>query len=145
MSASWEQVAEALAEAISEFEEGTVLSLVGVDKPDGRYLQMFQTTDAIVVEVSSSNVLGAELDVPKDLEERIGELGWDAPLGRDNWRMNVPWPASVEDYRRLARNVVAVWRDVFGLDSPDQVRYRGFISTTHERLVLPQLGLEHGA
>jgi hypothetical protein len=138
---SWDEVAESLAEAISEFENGTVLKLVGTDQPEGRYLQMWQTPEAIAVEVSSSNVLGAELGVPERVERRIGELGWTAPQGRDNWRIILPWPASAEDYRTLARNIVAVWRDVFGLDSPDLVRYGGFISTTHERLVLPDVGL----
>jgi hypothetical protein len=145
LTRTWEDVAASLAEAMSEFEDGTVLILVGTDKPDGRYVQIWQDTDAIWVEVSSSNIFGAGLGVSKDVEQRIGDLGWTAPEGRDNWRMRLPWPATAEDYRTLAGKVVTVWRDVFGFDSPERMRYSGFISTTHERLVLPQLGLEPAA
>jgi Family of unknown function (DUF6301) len=140
-STRWEEVAAALAAAMSRFERDTLLSLVDPADRDGRYLQMWQNPDALWVEVSSSRILGAKMGVPPEVERRIGELGWTPPLGRDNWRRSLPWPARAAAYVELAGSIVAVWRDVFGIDSPQQVGYRAAVTRTRELIAVPELGL----
>lgn len=142
MSLTWDEFAAALAEQLSAFEESTVLVLVEADRPDGPYVQMWQNPDYLWVEASSSRVLGAALGVPADVEHSLADRGWTPPEGRDNWRRGLAWPATPEAYLDYAGEVVAAWRDVFGVESPDQLRYRGFISAVHETLVLPELGLQ---
>jgi hypothetical protein len=142
VSYTWEEFSAVLAEQLSSFEDSTVLVLVASGRPDGPYVQMWQNPDYLWVEVSSSRVLGAELGVPEGAEQSLADRGWTPPQGRDNWRRGLPWPATPEAYIGLAGDIVAVWRDVFGLDSPAQLRYRGFISAVHETLVLPELGVE---
>jgi len=141
-STSWEEVAAALAAAMSRFERDTLLSLVDPADRNGRYLQMWQNPDALWVEVSSSRILGAKLGVSPQVERRIGELGWTPPQGRDNWRRSLPWPARAAAYVELAGSIVAVWRDVFGFDSPRQVYYRAAVTRTRELIAVPELGLQ---
>jgi hypothetical protein len=142
VSITWGEFSAALAEQLSCFEESTVLVLVEGDRPEGPYTQMWQNPDYLWVEASSSRVLGAQLGVAEDVEQSLADRGWTPPAGRDNWRRGLPWPARPEAYLGLAGDIVAVWRDVFGVESPAQLRYRGFISAVHETLVLPELGLE---
>jgi hypothetical protein len=151
---SWGSLAAALAEALSHVELSLHLQIFeAVSDEQPRYVQAFQAETWLAAEAAAVSMQPPEPRLPDASERRIGELGWRPPEldwqqrgTSPNWRFELAWPAPAAAYRRLGEDIVTIWRDVFGLASPAQLRYRAFRAGPRAPTVvpLPELGLAWG-
>lgn len=121
----WEEFSEKLLGVVLQLAERTYLVLS--DSRTGRFtVQMVLEDDHLHTHCS---ILRLDLNDPA-VTTRLNELGWD---GEDEyadpmyyWVQNLDLPAMSSEYRKLVTNFIATMREVQGVESPEQLRYRAW-------------------
>ncbi|GII24114.1 TY-Chap domain-containing protein [Planosporangium mesophilum] len=129
---SWEGLAAALAAKIPYLRDQDTLIL----ESDDRYVQFQQAPAALHVEAVANNALPAERQIRPDAEQRLAQLGWNAPTppGQHNWWRKLAWPPGAAESRELADVLVTTLREVYEVPSPQQLSHQAFNAGTSEKL-----------
>jgi hypothetical protein len=141
VTAGWDGFAASLAAALAGLPAGALVVVTerrGAAAP--RYAQFSQTGSELVAEVVENGFLPVERQASDDGEVAILAAGWRPPepaAGRDNWWQRLPWPATADDYQRLAAAVVVALRDGYRVAGPDTLGYRAWLRDTGADLDLP--------
>ncbi|MFC4107210.1 hypothetical protein ACFOX0_14910 [Micromonospora zhanjiangensis] len=144
---TWDEFAAVLADVLSRLPTGTLLKLHEVRQPvGGDYAQIWQNPGRLYVELAGNIGRVPDRRLSGQQQERLRAAGW-LPLDDDPdqfWRMELDWPATTAQYRGLAEHIVAGFRDVLRLGSPNYLAYQATVGTQggSRPLPLPELGLE---
>jgi hypothetical protein len=131
---TWAEFAGALARELARLGDGMFLVLNERDRP-WHLAQFQQGLSELRAEVSgeTADAEGNQQETPRG-RRLIESLGWRPPATYDvNWWRELKWPALSSEYRELAEAVVAVLRDVNGIESPERLTYRAWESAKGNR------------
>ncbi|WP_280344592.1 TY-Chap domain-containing protein [Nocardia neocaledoniensis] len=143
----WTEFARGLASALQTSPDSTVLVVGESTKPGQRRFSQFLKTGTVVsAELTGDEWLEPAFHTDADGVRAISDAGWHQPNEEHmgNWWIEFPWSANTEDYQRLAAMTVTGLRDGFGIESPAQLVYRGWVERAgNANLHLPGLGVPH--
>ncbi|MFF2087775.1 hypothetical protein ACFVVM_28690 [Nocardia sp. NPDC058176] len=141
---SWTTLADGLAQELAGLPAGAIVTIVE-SRPDrtARFAQFVQSEDALAAELVDDDALDVPLRAGDSGTTVIRALGWhERDRYHENWWLELPWPATSADYRRLADMVVRGFGEGFGLPGPDTFVYDAWNERTgNSPIELPLLGL----
>lgn len=143
----WEGFARALSDELVRLPMEAVLILAERDDPK-HFVQFLQDTDELQAEAAGGD-FGDPIGSLSVRDRRLLDaVGWREPTLADEaptWQYPLPWPATTEEYRRLATAVVTALRDVQEVATPANLVYRSWESGGRRRAVrLPGVGPDEG-
>lgn len=124
--ADWTAFADALAAELARLPEAGYLVLVEPGVADLHFVQFAQDVEELRAETAGAVAAGP---LPVRDERLLTAVGWRPPPPGDydtNWWQTLPWPATGEEYQRLAAAVVTALRDVQEVGSPAALTYRAW-------------------
>ncbi|MCW2525645.1 MAG: hypothetical protein JWM76_505 [Pseudonocardiales bacterium] len=157
---TWERFSEGLLDAIAALDDRTFL-IVCLRDDDRIYVQFAQGSESLRAEAVADEFLPDDRQLGFAGADAMKSLGWVPPdldpAGMMNWHSELDWPATTGQYRELVEMSVAALRDVYGVDSPNELGYQAWreaesppVGVTFDadklepripHLELPQLGL----
>ncbi|MEV0333090.1 hypothetical protein [Nocardia sp. NPDC050717] len=143
----WTQFARGLAAELQGVPDSSVLVIGESTKPgERRFAQFLKTGTVISAELTGDEWLEPAFHTSPHGVKAITDAGWHQPneIHMGNWWIEFPWSATTKDYERLAALTVTGLRDGFGIESPAQLVYRGWVENAgNARLHLPGLGVPY--
>ncbi|MFC9999204.1 hypothetical protein [Nocardia sp. NPDC127526] len=118
-------------------ETGLILS---TDKSPMVVQFMHVRDGRLFADAVSQDLAGLDAD---QFNTRMIDLGWRPPDGSyPNWQAPAATAGAEPNLRGAARRAMATLRDVYGIDSPQDLRFSAFCETGHSLYYLPdELGL----
>jgi hypothetical protein len=127
-ASTWEQLTEQLAARLPQLDNDDVINL----KSEGRYTQLIQVEDGLILEAVSNRFLPPDSQLTPHQEEQLQQKGWEPPNPplRLNWWHDVKqWPLHSRDADRIADLMISTLRDVYRIADPGDVVERTFNTT----------------
>ena len=121
---AWEQLTQDLGKRLLALDDGdTIILQHGV-----HYVQCQSGVDDLHLDAVSNHHLPPERRLSGEQEERMVALGWQPPRppGYFNYHVKVDLPLSAQDAVRVASLLVGALRDVYGVESPEQIEEKAF-------------------
>ncbi len=121
---TWEELTQDLGKQLHAMVDGDTVVLEHGDY----YTQCQSAVDDLHADAVSNRHLPPESRLSAAQEERLVAMGWQPPRppGYHNFHIKQKLPFSLQDAVHLASLMVGALRDVYGVDSPDQIAQRAF-------------------
>jgi len=139
VTASWDEFENALARDLASLVLDARVNLHG-----GRRIVMFaQTKTSLYAQTSGNDGLPAERQMSPEEEAKLLALGWEPPglPSFPDWTAELPWPATVAQYRAFASMLVRTLRECLGVNDLDELEYQAWDDNAKVSLRTPALAM----